>query len=66
MCYRCLLYYFNFSVYLKFFIISWGEREKYRALQKLLNPKPAKNVSYMFMSIAIGARSPFRDLLHGR
>lgn len=61
MFYRCLLYYFNFSVYLKFFIIiSWRGGES-TELYKSLNPKPAKDVSYMFISIATGARRPFRD-----
>lgn len=52
--YGCSSHYFNFSVYLKFFIISWGvgSTKPYKSL----NPKPVKGISYMFISISIGAR----------
>lgn len=56
--YKCSLYYFNFSVYLKFFSISWGKSIE---LYKNTYSKPAKSVSYMCISISIGARGTFRD-----
>lgn len=56
--YKCSLYYFNFSIYLKFFRISW---EKSIELYKNTQPKPAKSVSYMCISISIGARRTFRN-----